>query len=44
MITQARIDEDLKPAGLDWIRALARPGDPGAGGGRSAATVAVRRA
>ena len=22
MITQARIDEDLRPAGLDWITAL----------------------
>jgi Transposase DDE domain len=25
MITQARIDEDLKPAGLDWISALRAP-------------------
>jgi len=25
MITQARIDEDLKPAGLDWITALRAP-------------------
>src|SRR5208282_2765275 len=25
MITQARIDEDLRPAGLDWITALRAP-------------------
>jgi hypothetical protein len=28
MITQARIDADLAPAGLDWITVLARAGDP----------------
>jgi hypothetical protein len=27
MITQARIEEDIKPAGLDWITAL-RPANP----------------
>jgi hypothetical protein len=25
MITQARIEEELKPAGLDWITALRAP-------------------
>jgi hypothetical protein len=25
MITSARIEEDLKPAGLDWITALRAP-------------------
>jgi len=25
MITQARINEDLRPAGLDWITALRAP-------------------
>ena len=33
MITQARIDEDLRPAGLDWITALARPRAQGLVGG-----------
>jgi transposase len=31
MITQARITEELQPAGLDWITALRAP-DPGARG------------
>jgi len=43
MITQARIQEDLKPAGLDWLTAL-RPGDPGARRQRAVAARAVRRA
>ena len=25
MITQARIEEDIKPAGFDWITALSAP-------------------
>ncbi len=33
MITQARIDEDLRPAGLDWITALRAPALQGLGGG-----------
>jgi hypothetical protein len=28
MITSARIDEELKPAGLDWITALRAPAIP----------------
>src|SRR5277367_4240327 len=34
MITQARIDEDLRPAGLDWITALRAPALQGLVGGR----------
>ena len=33
MITQARIDEDLRPAGLDWITALRAPALQGLVGG-----------
>src|SRR5271170_3748422 len=33
MITQARIDEDLRPAGLDWITALRAPDLQGLVGG-----------
>ena len=33
MITQARIDEDLRPAGLDWITALRAPALKGLVGG-----------
>ncbi len=33
MITQARIDEDLRPAGLDWITALCAPALQGLVGG-----------
>ena len=44
MITQARIDEDPQPAGLDWITALRGAGDPRTGRGGRHATVAVRRA
>ena len=44
MITQARIGDDLKPAGLDWITALAGAVDPGAGRRRRPAALAVRRA
>src|SRR5271167_3822696 len=34
MITQARIEEDLRPAGLDWITALRAPALQGLVGGR----------
>ena len=43
MITEARLNEDIKPAGLDWITAL-RPRDQGTVDGRDLAAVAVRRA
>ena len=44
MITQARLDDDIAPAGLDWITASARAGDQDAGRGGRFADVAVRRA
>src|SRR4051794_12325643 len=44
LITQARIDADLAPAGLDWITALRRPGHLRARRGWATAAVAVRRA
>jgi hypothetical protein len=45
LLTSARIEETLRPAGLDWITALRAPADPGAGSrGRTAAAVAVRPA
>ena len=34
MLTQARIREEVKPAGLDWISALRGPAIPFTGGGR----------
>jgi len=40
MITQARLTEDVKAAGLDWITALRGPAIKG--GERGFATVAVR--
>ena len=43
MITEARIDEELRPAGLDWITALRAPALQGAGRRRTSADVAVRR-
>ena len=45
MITQARIDADLEPAGFDWITALRAPTVQAPGGrGRPAAALAVRPA
>ena len=44
MITQARIDEDLRPAGLDWITALRAPALQGLVERRGPADVVVRRA
>ena len=45
LITSARIEEELQPAGLDWITALRAPAYPDARGRRRpAAAVAVRRA
>ena len=44
LLTSARIREEVEPAGLDWISALARAGDPATGFGRDAATLAVRPA
>ena len=41
MITQARIDDDLKPAGLDWISALRGPAIKALAGRRDVAAVAV---
>ena len=45
MITQARIDADLEPAGFELDHRAARPDHPGPGGrGRPPAALAVRRA
>ena len=41
MITQARITEDIKAAGLDWITALRAPANQGVARRRRAADVAV---
>jgi transposase len=42
LLTSARIEQTLRPAGLDWITAL-RAGDQAARGrGRAVATLAVR--
>ena len=42
MLTSARIEQTLRPAGLDWITALRAPGDQAIGGRRAAAILAVR--
>jgi len=43
VLTSARIEQTLRPAGLDWITALRAPGDQAAGGrGRAVAALAVR--
>jgi hypothetical protein len=44
MITEARIEEVLKPAGLDWITTLRAPAIRSPRRGRQPATVLVRRA
>ena len=44
MITEARITEDIKAAGLDWITALRAPGDQGPAEQRHLAAHAVRPA
>jgi transposase len=41
MITEARIEEVLKPAGLDWITTLRAPAIRGPRRGRQPATVLV---
>ena len=43
MITEARLTEDIKPAGLDWITALRAPAIKQLVQGRRLAAVAVRR-
>ena len=42
MITDARIAEDIQPAGLDWITALRAAGDPRAARRRRLPDVVVR--
>ena len=44
MLTNARIDDELRPAQLDWITALRAPQIKSPRRGRRAAAVAVRRA
>jgi len=44
MSAQARITEDIAPAGMDWIHRAARAGDQGTAGQWRLAALAVRSA